>query len=168
MMQKYLNPLFAALVFFGCNSKPQVAQTEMKEQTNAFSPIGNYVSESYERRSEGYDWVGVSVTQINDSALKISVRSRADKKKPTCTFDATAAKINDTTYSAPAEGKTVLFVFRDSSLVISTRLKEDEGILYYYCSGGGSLADTYQKIYEPLDEKQIDPSIFKKTPFSCS
>ena len=35
-------------------------------------------------------------------------------------------------------------------------------MLNYYCSGGGSLADTYEKISEPLDEKQIDLSVFNK------
>jgi hypothetical protein len=35
--------------------------------------------------------------------------------------------------------------------------------LYYFCSGGGSLADTYTKIDEPLDESQLKPTGYNRT-----
>jgi hypothetical protein len=40
---------------------------------------------------------------------------------------------------------------------------EDDGLLYYFCSGGASIAGSYRKIPEPLDESQIDLSVFNKT-----
>jgi hypothetical protein len=168
MRLQLLLPVLIATVF--CSCKNQVKTNESGSISEAKAPekktlaiAGQYVTSDYLRRNEGYDWIGVSVTLTNDSTFIISVRSRADKKKPTCTFDATATRINETTYVALAEGKPVLFIFSDSTLTISAQLKEDERILHYYCSGGGSLANTYQKIYEPLDEKQIDPTVFSKT-----
>ncbi|MBP7174270.1 MAG: PliI family lysozyme inhibitor of I-type lysozyme [Cloacibacterium sp.] len=144
----------------------ETKNTEKKEQVTSVKEntlVGDYVSAEYAKRNEGYDWVAVSVSQVSDSTLHVSVRSRADKKKPTCTFDADATKVSENVYSANKEGKDILFTFKDNSITISTEKQEDSGILNYYCSGGGSLADTYKKINEPLDEKQIDPRIFTKT-----
>jgi hypothetical protein len=168
MRLKLLLPVLIASVFCSCNNQGKTNESgsisEAKTPKKKILAIaGQYATSDYLKRNEGYDWVGVSVTLTNDSTAIISVRSRADKKKPTCTFDAIATRINETTYVALAEGKPVLFIFSDSAVTISAKLKEDEGILHYYCSGGGSLADTYQKIYESLDEKQIDPTVFSKT-----
>lgn len=69
---------------------------------------GNYVSDFYAQRNEGYDWVAVSVKKNSPDEIFLSVRSRADKKKPTCTFDTKAYKINDSTYVAVEEGKKIL------------------------------------------------------------
>lgn len=145
----------------------ETKNTDKKEQTatpsaSAEAFVGDYVSAEYAKRNEGYDWVAVSVSQVSDSTLHVSVRSRADKKKPTCTFDADVVKSAENIYKATVDGKNILFTFKDNSVSISTEKQEDRGILNYYCSGGGSLADTYKKINEPLDEKQIDPRTFTK------
>lgn len=122
---------------------------------------GNYVTEDYAKRSEGYDWVGVTVTNAGADSVIISVRSRADKKKPTCTFDAVAQKRNDSTYAAIAQEKTVLFTFSDSKIAIKTESPDDAAVLNYFCSGGGTLAGEYNKINEPLDAAQMDKSAAK-------
>ena len=162
--------IIASLVSCKKNAESANAETkttENKEQTSASSStisalVGDYVSADYEKRNEGYDWVAVSVSQVSDSTLHVSVRSRADKKKPTCTFDADAVKSTENIYKATVEGKNILFTFKDNSIAISTEKQEDSSILNYYCSGGGSLAGDYKKINEPLDEKQIDPRTFTK------
>ncbi|ESU28780.1 hypothetical protein FLJC2902T_13770 [Flavobacterium limnosediminis JC2902] len=129
------------------------------------SPVlmGDYVSEGYTKRNEGYDWVAVSVEQKSDSTIHISVRSRADKKKPTCTFDTDAIRINDSLFKSTIDGKSILFAFKNNTINIATENNDDNTILNYYCSGGGSLANTYKKTNDPLDEKQIDPRVFYKT-----
>ena len=48
---------------------------------------GNYVSDKNEKRHEGCDWIAVLVKQIFSDDISISMRSRADRKKTTCTFD---------------------------------------------------------------------------------
>jgi len=63
------------------------------------------------------------------------------------------------------DGKEILFVFTPSTISITTANEADKSILNYFCSGGGSLEGTYIKINEPLDEKQIDPTVFNKTLF---
>ncbi|MDQ0477294.1 PliI family lysozyme inhibitor of I-type lysozyme [Chryseobacterium sp. MDT2-18] len=125
--------------------------------------VGDYVSSSYNRRNEGYDWVAVSVTQLANNSIHISVRSRADKKKPTCTFDADASEIDENVYRATVNGKNILFTFKNNTVTIASEKPEDGGLLNYYCSGGGSLGGVYTKIGDPIDKKQTDPRIFTKT-----
>ena len=73
------------------------------------------------------------------------------KKKPTCTFDATANRLNENTYQTSIDGKTVLFSFKDDKINITTEKSENSGILNFYCSGGASLAGEYSKIEGELD-----------------
>ena len=136
-----------------------VSSLETKKELNV---IGNYVSEEYSKRSEGYDWIAIMVSEKENNLLKISIRSRADKKRPTCTFDAVAKKINDKTYQSQINGKSILFTFTDTQINITAENKEDEGLLYFYCSGGASISGSYQKINEPIDQNQIDQTKFNK------
>lgn len=124
---------------------------------------GNYVTSEYQKRNEGYDWIAVKVNDISDSILQISVRSRADIKTPTCTFDAKAFKTQVTnTFKASVEGYNIFFVFDADSLLITGETEQDNQMLAYFCSDGGSLAGVYRKIAEPLDTTQIDKVIFRK------
>jgi hypothetical protein len=117
---------------------------------------GDYVSDSYSKRNEGYDWVSATIKPLSDSTYHLSVRSRADSKRPTCTFDAEGVKLSADTLSTKFDGKEILFVFKDSILNITTAREEDKGLLNYFCSGGGSLEGAYYKLKEPLDKSQID------------
>ncbi|MCD6597331.1 MAG: PliI family lysozyme inhibitor of I-type lysozyme, partial [Bacteroidales bacterium] len=144
----------------GCNNRNK--QTNNSPEP-AIELAGDYVSSEYNKRNEGYDWVAVLVTKTNDSIVHISVRSRADKKKPTCTYDTDATKINNTTFKAETDGKNIVFSFKDNVLNITTEKEDDKDILSYFCSGGGSLLGDYTKLKEALDKVQIDPTIFQKT-----
>jgi len=124
---------------------------------------GNYVTSDYQKRSEGYDWVAVKVNELTDSILQVSVRSRADMKKSTCTFDANAYKTQvANTFKASVEGYNIFFVFDADSLLISGETEQDNMMLGYFCSGGATLAGVYRKIAEPIDTTQIDMVIFRK------
>jgi len=61
-----------------------------------------------------------------------------------------------------AEGKNVIITIARDSISIATENPADEGALYFFCSGGATVAGTYYKIDEPLDEAQIDKTIFSK------
>ena len=137
----------------------EVSKTEFTEELNI---LGSYVSDDYSKRSEGYDWIAISVTEAESNQLNISVRSRADKKKPTCTFDAVANKVDDKIYQSQIDGKSILFEFTNVQISITTENKDDEGLLYFYCSGGASIAGTYLKINEALDQSQIDKTKFSR------
>src|SRR5210317_86350 len=115
--------LILLLVFSLFSCKQEAAKKEIPSTLKTSEVInitGNYVSESYSKRNEGYDWVAVSVRQIKDQQLKVSIRSRADKKQPTCTFDAVVQKINENAYRTQIEGTTVLFNFSNKQLNITT------------------------------------------------
>jgi len=123
---------------------------------------GNYVTTGYEKRKEGYDWVGVKVTRAGSDKLKFQVRSRADKKKPTCTWDAVGYQLTDNSYYTMEDGKRILFNFLGDTLSIAPEHPADENVLFFYCSGGATVAGQYIKIEEKLDQEQIDPTIFSK------
>lgn len=157
--------LLCAVVFAlsACNNEPkkpeQIIQNETKETG---SLTGSYVSDGYTNRTEGYDWVSVSVSEADHDQLNIKVRSRADKKKPTCTFDAIAYKVDDKTYESAIDNKSIVFTFSDTNLAISTKNEADNSILTFYCSGGASLAGSYKKINGEPDKTQIDKTQFSK------
>ena len=163
-IKRFLVVLFISVIGFSCkklDSKTQIENTEITNQNIDFT--GNYVSTSYADRNEGYDWVSVAVSKIgvDTEKLRISVRSRADKKKPTCTFDAIIIKKDDKTYQTKINEKIIVFVFTKDSIKITPENESDIGLLYFYCSGGVTIAGTYTKINEPIDEQQVDKTILK-------
>ena len=147
----------------GCkNETKKIKEVSTSETTEVLNVLGNYVSEDYSKRREGYDWIAVLVTETENNQLNITVRSRADKKKPTCTFDEVAKKVDDKAYQTQIDGKSILFEFTNAQISITTEKEEDEGLLYFYCSGGASIAGTYLKINEPIDQSQIDKTKFNR------
>lgn len=155
--------MLAVFLAIGCKNKTKkmedMSTTKDAKEINA---IGTYVTEGYSNRNEGFDWVSVSVTEYKDDQLNISIRSRADIKKPTCTFDARVKKMTHPIYETVINGQTIQFEFTNSQLRISTKDEEDE-LLYFYCNGGGSIGGIYAKINEALDQNQIDKTKFSKT-----
>ncbi|SHI41942.1 hypothetical protein SAMN04487911_10216 [Arenibacter nanhaiticus] len=170
-MKKHLLAAILLTLIFSCKNHKEndistdfgsnTPQTARSFGTNS-TLIGDYVSGNYSRRDKGYDWVAVSVRESSESNLHISVRSRNDQKKPSCTFDAIASRVNDSTYTVDSREGEFLFVFENDVISIKSREAEKSSFLSYYCSGGSSLAGNYQKINEPLDKNQIDSRIFVK------
>ncbi|MDX1332878.1 MAG: hypothetical protein R3252_07605, partial [Robiginitalea sp.] len=164
----------ALTILLGAGCKGEKKETEATEitaepetpavvaQTSESSHTGTYADESYAKRSEGYDWVGVRVTEAGDGRLWISVRSRADKKKPTCTFDGNVYKVSENTYETVLEGKTAVFEFTGDALTIRPKTEADAQALYFRCSGGATMAGTYSRIEGDLDPEQVDPTTFMK------
>ena len=169
-------PLFlialAISLGIGCKGEPKKgeAQETNSEKTDMVAVeqdvvsnlTGTYADDSYAKRSEGYDWVGVRVKDAGDGQLWISVRSRADKKKPTCTFDGRVYKMDENTYETVLEGQTAVFEFKGDALTIRPKTEADAQALYFRCSGGATLAGTYTRIAGDLDPEQVDPTIFMK------
>ncbi|UPZ34732.1 hypothetical protein MUB18_11485 [Sphingobacterium sp. PCS056] len=154
---------FFLLTLNSCNQPNSKIQAKETETAASLTIDGNYVTADYDQRAEGFDWVGVTIKSEQDSSITIQVRSRADKKKPTCTLDAKATKTTENIYRATLEGKAVLFTFDATSLTIKPENPADAAILKFYCSGGGSLAGTYKKNAEALDPTQIDKTSYQKT-----
>ncbi len=127
----------------------EVKKIEEKQIQKEFA--GNYVTESFEKRKEGYDWMAVKVSHENENEINVSVRSRSDKKKPTCTFDAVAKKMDDNSFYSELDKGTVLFKFSNDTLSISTKEFDNRFMLQYFCSGGGSVMGSYMKTTEKID-----------------
>ena len=78
------------LSLFACKQKAEnsssITNTDSPTEQiveSTFNIYGNYVDDSYAKRGEGYDWVALTVKEHLNNSIAISVRSRADKKKPT-------------------------------------------------------------------------------------
>lgn len=121
--------------------------------------IGTFVSEGYQKKSTGTDWVSVTITQIHKRLYHVEVRSRADIKKPTCTL----------TTDAQLTEKGELFTSQ-YDLDLGFRISGDKLLIYspsnkdlnYFCSGGATLAGKYKRISGKLSAKQVDHSQFWK------
>lgn len=166
-MRNKLKPIILvfviALIMTACKSETEKNEKKPSiENTKKATVVGNYVTDGYAIRNQGSDWISVIVTNSTDDKLNIKVRSRADKKKPTCTFDVVAQKIDAQNYQAQINDKIILFRFSPNDLSITTKNEADKGILNFYCSGGASLEGSYKKIEETLDEKQIDNTQYSK------
>jgi hypothetical protein len=155
--------LFLVLLLLSCRiekGKNQDISSQHSPQEAGFKHAGHYADDVYAQRNEGYDWVGVIVEELDNDQIKIAVRSRADKKRPTCTFDAEAFRVNDSTFQAMYNGQAIHFVFSSDSLQIKSLNRGEDLALYFFCSGGATLAGTYQRIDGTLDEGQVDPTSF--------
>lgn len=150
------------LLVTGCNNNSNTVPEKIKPITVA-ALAGNYVTADYMKRNQGYDWVAVTVKPLTDSLAHISIRSRADKKQPSCTFDANASLVKEGIMEANVDGRSVLFTFSADSLNISVGGGQDAETLSFFCSGGGSIAGIYTKINGPIDTLQIDKSLFRKS-----
>lgn len=162
MFKKNQLLIIVVLILVSCKNQVDNKISDDLENKQKINYAGNYVDSSYEKRNEGYDWVAVKVSKKADSIFHFAVRSRTDKKKPTCTFDVDAVKVNDSIFEANIDGATILFIFSNNNLEITNKTPDDENILYYYCSGGGSLKAKYQKINSPIDST-IDKRIYART-----
>lgn len=168
-MKRVQTLIYLVLVVFVLNScktesnkQPSESQPiQQKEET--INPVGDYVSADYFKRKEGYDWVAVSVKKAGKNELYVSIRSRADKKKPTCTFDTRVYQLDQNTYVTDLDGAKLHFKFKNDSVSIFTEKEEDMNKLYFYCSGGATLAGSFVKILEKLDDSQIDKTQYTKT-----
>ena len=149
----------------GIEAKSKGEVSEPQEPKAGKNYSGKYVSEFYEKRDQGYDWTAVYVKHITENKIEVSIRSRPDRERPTCSaFDAIAEKINETTFQTilySSGGGTVLFEFKDSLIDIHTKDFDNRFLLMRYCNGGGSLMGDYKKTDDTTNELQSD----KKRPY---
>ena len=152
-------------VLTGCNN---VSPTEQKIATShiksavipstAMQPaiqqvVGDYASEGYDKRVEGYDWVGVQIRPFGAAEINIKVRARRDIKKPTCSFDGTATLMGQDDahgiiFQTMANDSVTFLQFKDGMLTIDA---QDKYALNTFCSGGATLAGDYQKLKGNLE-----------------
>jgi hypothetical protein len=166
-MKYVIYGLMMSIAFSSCIQKKQpssAAEDNIGQTTTETKEIsGNYADAGYALRSQGYDWVGVSFRTTESGQAMVKVRSRADKKRPACTFDAVVYQREDNSYYTSDEGKTIVFTFSGDTLRIAAEGPDAANSLYYYCSGGATLAGTYTRVDGALDESQVDKTGFLKT-----
>ncbi|MGP4716815.1 hypothetical protein ACTXGL_09280 [Psychrobacter sp. T6-6] len=153
----------ALMALIGCNNMSPTMnsanQSTIKSVISSVDEVfadklsADYASADYDKRAQGYDWVGVKVRAESDQQIDIKVRSRSDIKKPTCHFDGKAILMGQdaahgTIFQAQVNDSTAFFQFKDDTLTIDST---DKYALNYFCSGGGSLAGEYKKLAAGLE-----------------
>ena len=168
LLRKTILLVLISIALISCNKdsdKTELKENKKEESKSVSKSVmyfeGNYVTDDYSKRNEDFDWSAVTITKKDDSTFHVSVRSRADNKKPSCTFDADAV-MTDTVLKASLDGNNIVFTLDKDVLNISTENSEDIDKLMYYCSGGANMAGNYTRLNEPLDQTQIDKRIFQK------
>lgn len=145
------------LALSGCNNVTSSVNNQTIKQPNAAvtpavqTVVGDYASEDYAKRAQGYDWVGVMIRADdadNGEQIDIKVRARSDVKKPTCHFDGKATlmgqdEAHGVIFQSKVNDSTAFFQFKDDILTIDS---QDKYALNYFCSGGASLVGEYQKL----------------------
>ncbi|MBP2280940.1 hypothetical protein H4W00_001753 [Psychrobacter sp. PL19] len=122
--------------------KPAVLTTAVQ------TVIGDYVSDGYDKRTQGYDWVSVMVRPSGNAEIDIKVRARADIKQPSCSFDGTAKLMGQDNahgviFQTVANDSLTFLQFKEGVLTIDS---QDKYALNYFCAGGATLAGDYQKL----------------------
>ena len=149
----------ALFALSGCNNMtPSVNHQAIKQPIADVMPavqavVGDYADEGYEKRAQGYDWVGVMVRAESDQQINIKVRARSDIKKPSCQFDGKATLMGQDDahgiiFQSKVNDSTAFFQFKDDKLTIDS---QDKYALNYFCSGGGTLVGDYQKLAGDLE-----------------
>lgn len=149
----------ALFALSGCNNvTPSVNHQAIKQPIADVMPavqavVGDYADEGYEKRAQGYDWVGVMVRAESDQQINIKVRARSDIKKPSCQFDGKATLMGQDDahgiiFQSKVNNSTAFFQFKDDKLTIDS---QDKYALNYFCSGGGTLVGEYQKLTTDLE-----------------
>ncbi len=117
-----------------------------QQTTKATAQTKAYVSDGHNKRKQGYDWVAVETTKQADNTLKVQIRSRSDKKKPTCTFDGIAYPVSSNLYQLKQGDMTLNLTLNAKSIDIEPAQESDRNKAMTYCSGGGSLMGSYQSV----------------------
>lgn len=149
----------ALFALSGCNNvTPSVNHQAIKQPIADVIPavqavVGDYADEGYEKRAQGYDWVGVMVRAESHQQINIKVRARSDIKKPSCQFDGKATLMGQDDahgiiFQSKVNDSTAFFQFKDDKLTIDS---QDKYALNYFCSGGGTLVGDYQKLTTDLE-----------------
>lgn len=153
-MKLHTITLLATSLAFTVLSACTTPQAIPSQSTNATTQTAKtYVSDGYHKRHQGYDWVAVETTEQADNSLKVQIRSRTDKKKPTCTFDGIAHPVSSHLYQLKQGDMTLNLTLTAKSIEIAPAQDSDRHKAMYYCSGGGSLIGTYKQVAK-LDRTQ--------------
>lgn len=148
-----------ATALTGCaNTTTSTDTSTIKQTTATITPavqtvVGDYASKGYAKRAQGYDWVGVMVRPSGSQEIDLTVRSRSDIKKPTCSFNGKATLMGQddahgVIFQSNINDSTAFFQFKDDKLTIDSK---DKYALNYFCSGGGSLVGNYEKLESDLE-----------------
>lgn len=143
---------YTLILCSGCSERGELGKKE-KKPVVLTDYSGSYVSDGYEHRAKGFDYLSVHIVALNDSVAEVSVRSRTDNKEPTCSFDSKAFFIAASgSLEGVFDGKRILFNLDDDTLSISVPDNDDHMMLYFLSPGGSSLMGDYYRTNEDLSD----------------
>lgn len=154
---------------FGCSTStptsnlPEEGGIENTIEQTSENFIGDFVTEEYKNREDGYDWTVVRILQNELGELSAEISSRSDLKRPSCRWATQLDTLDEQTLVTSFMDETILFKVKGDSLWIEGDSPEADELLHFFCNGGASLKNSYTRIHEPLDESQIKNFTFDQT-----
>ena len=148
--------VFISTLFWNCTAPKSEEITTKTEQVQSQSDqfVGDFVSESYSKKGEGYDWVAVRITKDPEGKLFATVSSRADQKRPSCAWQSELEEENGI-WEGEILDQKIKFSLQGDTLHLTTDSEAASNASYFYCNGGGSLKGDYFRLKEPIDEGQL-------------
>lgn len=147
----------------GPSSEANAAAVGVNQELSVDPFVGHYATEDYARRGEGYDWVAVAIEKIDDHSAYVKVRSRGDKKRPTCSFDGVGTPVDGSTLEVRVDAHPLRFTLAGDTLTAAVTVEDDRYLLSYFCSGGATLEGPFLRISEPLDAAQVAQEAYSTT-----
>ncbi len=142
------------LILQSCGDVANSGSTDFSKSLSSMNGI--YVSEGYTTRDDGSDWSSLSIIPINDHQAQMNIRSRVDNDKAaTCTYASTASVKDANSLEASFLKNSILFSFDKNQVRISGAAENEASFLESFCVEGKSIAGTYTKLTEPLDDAQL-------------
>lgn len=149
---------------FSCSSySDQKSEDESSEQPTSVNFVGDYVSEGYALREDGYDWMVVRILENSMGELTAQVSSRSDLKRPSCHWQTHLESTGTNSLSSSFMDQNILFELVGDSLYIKGENSDGDDLLYFFCNGGGTLKGSYVKLDEELDLSQINNYTFDQS-----
>ncbi|MBN3518492.1 hypothetical protein JYB62_00640 [Algoriphagus lutimaris] len=170
-MKKVYYLLLSSFLFFefACSNSTSTSNLSKEdgienntEQTSE-NFLGDFVTEYYKNREDGYDWTVVRILQNELGELSAEISSRSDLKRPSCRWATQLDTLDEQTLVTSFMDATIFFKVKGDSLWIEGDSPEADEMLHFYCNGGASLKNHYTRIHEPLDESQIKNFTFDQT-----
>lgn len=161
----YLVSPILVFAFLGCYSPKTDAQSENPSSNTENKSIdftGNYVTEGYFKREEGYDWTVVQIFKNEQGEFVSEISSRSDLKRPSCSWKTFLSHVDESLLSTSFMDKIIHFELVGDSLFLKGENEDSDDILSFFCNGGGSLKNSYVKLNEPLDIIQISNFKFEQ------
>lgn len=154
-MKRLFFTLLSLGILFAC-SAPQSNNETTNAAEASTSLFGEFANADFQRRSEGYDYLAIRIDSLNEYFALVNITARADKKDPSCELQVIARIDGDILAFESVDKNTVHIISTSNGIKIETAEESNGSDLYFYCTGGATIAGEYQRTsFESVPPKEL-------------